>query len=141
MILGRRSAISTETLLHNNPVVLEAVPSSREFYRVKLVDTGETIGRTTILHPDLHTKELYEPTITNTNYLDRGLGLALYVAASTVGDQVLHSNSDPTLISESARRVWESLVSRDVAQEIGYGGVYRFLFYNQEGKQVQEAAK
>lgn len=141
---NRIEAISTEDLLHNNPVVIErngwyhAEPTNAAYdranadlaYAVKLAESREVIGQTgLIFHPNTDEKELYVPRITAQSYLGQGFGLALHVVAAQIGEGTLRTARDePGAVTESALRVWRSLTRRGLAEAIeGPYEAYRFL--------------
>lgn len=141
---NRIEVISTEDLLHNNPIIIErngwyhAEPTNAAYdrmnadleYSVKLADSRRVIGHTgLIFHRDTDEKELYIPKITSSDHLGRGFGLALHVAAAQMGEGTLRTSRDEShTMTESALRVWRSLTRRGLAKAIeGPHEAYRFL--------------
>jgi hypothetical protein len=114
--------LSTEQLLHETPIELVRKPDidgPRGDYRYLAVrrSDGQTVGGTRIVHWSDGSKELNQPYVYN-DYLGQGNGLAIYVAANrTPHDSGENAplQSQLVFLSDSAKRVWESLVSREVA--------------------------
>ena len=117
-----RCGLSTEQLLFENPIELVRRPDIDEprgdyrYFAVRRSD-GETVGGTRIVHWSDGTKELNRPYVYK-DFQREGFGLAIYVAANRLphdsGDNVT-LQSQIQFLSGSAKRVWESLVSREVA--------------------------
>lgn len=117
-----RSGLSTELLLFENPIELVRRPYVDEprgdyrYFAVRKSD-GETIGGTRIVHWSDGTKELNQPYVKG-DFQGEGYGLAIYVAANRLphdsGDNA-PLQSQINFLSGSAKRVWESLVRREVA--------------------------
>lgn len=114
--------LSTELLLQETPIELIRRPDidmpqgDYRYFAVRKSD-GETIGGTRIVHWADNTKELDQPYVYQ-RFLGQGYGLAIYVAANRMphdsGENV-PLQSQIQFLSSSAKRVWQSLVSREVA--------------------------
>lgn len=114
--------LSTEQLLQETPIELVRRPDIDEpqgdyrYFAVRSSD-GLTVGGTRIVHWSDGTKELNHPYVYR-EHLGQGYGLAIYVAANRMphdsGDNV-PLQSQIQFLSGSAKRVWQSLVRREVA--------------------------
>lgn len=132
-----RFRFTNEQLLHANPLYLERSTTAesdecgRIWYDVKLHTGNLKIGHARIIFRNNNTKELYFPTIID-KFRRRGLGVALYVAAADVSNNLgvssaLHSAQRPHL-TPAARRVWSSLVRRRLAEEPSWdNGRYHYV--------------
>jgi hypothetical protein len=116
------SNLSTELLLLNTPIELVRRPDldtpqgDYRYSAVRLSD-GVTVGGTRIVHWHEGLKELNKPYVFN-DYLGLGYGLAIYVAANRMPHDDGENRplqSQVHFLSSSAKRVWESLLAREIA--------------------------